>query len=97
MNTVQLQTEILGAHEEVKGGSPGARKKLERLQAEYRSGRHEIVRDGGSCQLVERDSSTTPQTTSRPRRRPLERSTSTSPSRPYWQLTEREPESWRLR
>jgi hypothetical protein len=53
MNTLQLQTEILRAHEEVKRGSPGARKKLERLQAEYRS-RGSIARIGGTAVLVDR-------------------------------------------
>lgn len=93
MNTLRLQTEIMRAHEAVKSGSPGAREKLLRLQAEYRSGRHEIIRDGGSCQLIERDSSLTPPTMSRPRRRPPERSA----RRPYWLLGDDHRESWRLR
>jgi hypothetical protein len=93
VTTLQLQTAILRAHQEVKSGSHGARKKLERLQAEYRSGRHEIVRDGGTCRLIERDSSLTPPTMSRPRRRPPERSA----RRPYWLLGDDHRESWRLR
>jgi hypothetical protein len=96
LNTLQLQAAILRAHEEVKGGSPGAREKLLRLQAQYRSGRHEIVRDGGTCHLVERDASTPPPTTSRARRKPrraVARSQDTQ-QRPYWQLGERE--TWRL-
>lgn len=48
----QLVREIACAHQEVKSGSPGARKKLERLQAEYRKS-GTIIRYGGTCQLNE--------------------------------------------
>jgi hypothetical protein len=47
-----LRTEILRAHREVEAGVPGARSRLEGLQAEFRRG-GDIVRVGGSCQLVE--------------------------------------------
>jgi hypothetical protein len=104
MNSLQL--EILRAHEEVKRGTPGARRKLEKLQARYRAGGAEIIRDyyaEGAVQLteagakptalrrIERGSSATRPTTSR---RAPRRSTRTS-QRPYWLLGEDEP--WRLR
>jgi hypothetical protein len=88
MNTNRLQTEILRAHEEVKRGSPGARRKLDRLQADYRSGRHEIIRGGGTCRLIEHGSTPKPPTTSR-------RLSERSSRRPYWMLGP-EPEPWRL-
>jgi hypothetical protein len=51
-----LVAEIMRAHAEVERGSPGAREKLERLQHQYRTGGHPIIRDGGTCQIVDRPS-----------------------------------------
>jgi hypothetical protein len=52
---VNLIQEISRAYAEVQRGSPGAREKLERLQAEYRTS-GEITRVGGTCQLEGRPS-----------------------------------------
>jgi hypothetical protein len=102
MNSLQLK--ILRAHEEVKRGTPGARRKLEELQARYRAGGGEIIRDyygedavqvagaGGSQtrpRSIERETSEV-----RPRHRAPKRSTRTS-QRPSWMLGQDEP--WRLR
>jgi hypothetical protein len=82
----------LRTHAEVARGEPGAKKKLERLQAEYRTSGQPIERPGGTARLV-----AGPVTSLRPRQKPrraVARSQDTS-QRPYWMLTQRE--SWRLR
>jgi hypothetical protein len=84
VNTVQLQTEILRAHQEVKSGGPGARKKLERLQAEYRSGGHSIERVGGTCQLIDRGAGGQTARTSSP-----------GAKRPSWRLGDKEELDYR--
>jgi hypothetical protein len=53
---VNLVKEIARAHAEVQCGSPGAREKLERLQAEYRTSGAPISRIGGTCQVEDRPS-----------------------------------------
>ena len=98
--TLELRTEILRAHQQVADGVQGARSKLERLQAEYRSSGHLIERPGGSATLIE----PRPVTSLRPRpvKQQAQRKTRRAISRaqdtpPYWQLGNDGSESWRLR
>ena len=86
----ELQRMIFDAHGEVERNVPGARKKLERLQAEFRTS-GTIIRPGGSCGLVGQ----VDQAPRRKTRRAIARSQDI-PQRPYWQLGEPEP-NWRLR
>ena len=53
---MNLVKEIERAHAEVGRGSLGAREKLERLQAEYRTSGATISRIGGTCQVEDRPS-----------------------------------------
>jgi Prokaryotic homologs of the JAB domain len=53
---VNLVKEIERAHAEVRRGNPGAREKLERLQAEYRTSGATISRIGGTCEVEDRPS-----------------------------------------
>ena len=48
-----LQQEILRCHDAVRRGEAGARRKLERLQAAYRTSGSTIDRPGGSARLIE--------------------------------------------
>ena len=96
-----LKARILQAHREVERGVFGSEENLHALQAQFRAGKHEIVRDGGTCRLVEPGSSSPrPHRVSMstleqavPRRRPS-KPVRTSSSLPYWMLGERE--TWRL-
>lgn len=89
----QLQQAILRAHDSVSRGERGAKQRLERLQAEYRSGGHLVERPGGSCSLAGHVEQAP---TRRKPRRAVSRAQDTS-QKPYWQLREPEPEPWRLR
>jgi hypothetical protein len=53
---VNLVKEIERAHAEVRRGNPGAREKLERLQAEYRTSGATISRIEGTCEVEDRPS-----------------------------------------
>jgi hypothetical protein len=100
MNSLQLK--ILRAHEEVKRGTPGARRKLEELQARYRAGGGSIDRyyNGADAVQLVGSSPTRPRSIERetsevrPRHRASKRSPRTS-QRPSWMLGQ--DERWRLR
>jgi hypothetical protein len=72
-----LRVEIMRAHQDVANAVPGAKNRLENLQAKYRTSGAMIERVGGSCSLIERSAGTA--TISSPR---------ISAKRPNWQLGE---------
>jgi hypothetical protein len=85
----ELQRAMLREHDAVSRGEPGSRKRLAKLQRQYREGRHLIERypAGATATLIE----SRPVTSLRPRqepRRAVARSQDTPPRRPYWQLGE---------
>ena len=97
-----LVAEIMRAHEAVKSGKPGARKRLERLQAQYRASGGPVTRyyDGEDAVQLAGARPARPRSIEReksealPHHRAPKRSTRTS-QRPSWMLGENE--TWRLR
>ena len=86
MNAETLRARIVEAHDEVRRGAPGAQRKLERLQAEFRTSGALIERPGGSVRVVEAGSAngssrvgTIERTSTLTKRRP-------ATQRPKWQL-----------
>jgi len=84
VNTGQLRSEILQTHAALSRGEPGAKRRLEQLQHEFRTGGHSIERVGGTCALIERGAGTA---TISPPRAGVKRSS--------WRLGDKEELSYR--
>jgi hypothetical protein len=79
-----LRVEIMRAHQDVANSVPGAKNRLENLQAKFRTSGAMIERVGGSCSLIERGAGAA--TISPPR---------TGKKRASWQLGDKEELSYR--